>query len=325
MDRSERFYRIDQLLHEHKVVPMQKFLDELEISTATFKRDLDYMKDRFHAPIEWDREARGYRFVEAHKGAPSYALPGLWFNASEIHALLTMQHLLANIQPGLLGAQIEPLKARLRATLGAGDHSAEEIESRFHMLYASRRQVLPKHFQSIASALLKRKRLVISHFSRQSGESSQREISPQLLIYNRENWYVQAWCHLRNDLRAFAIDAITDATHGTTPAREVAKKLLRESIEAGYGIFGGSKVAWATLKFSAERARWVAAEQWHEAQRGKYDAQGHYLLEIPYSDDRELIMDILKHGAEVEVVAPAALRKRVKAELGKMMACYAGD
>ena len=62
MDRSERFYRIDQLLHERGVVPRDVFLDELEVSLATFKRDLEYMRDRYNAPVVWDPDAGGYRF-----------------------------------------------------------------------------------------------------------------------------------------------------------------------------------------------------------------------------------------------------------------------
>lgn len=322
MDRTERFYKIDQMLHQRKVVPITEFLDELQISSATFKRDLDYMKDRFHAPIEWDREARGYRFVQPNADTPEYNLPGLWFNASEVHALLTMQHLLANIEPGLLGGQIEPLKARLRALLGAGDHSAEEVKTRFRMLYASRRQVLSKHFQTVATAVLQRKRLKLLHFNRQNGTKLEREVSPQLLIYYRENWYLQAWCHVRNGLRSFSIDAIESASLCGTKAKEVSKKHAAANIDSGFGIFAGEQVNWAKIKFSAERARWVSAEEWHADQRGTYDTDGNYILEVPYADDRELTMDILKHGSHVTVLAPTELRNRVYDELKKTAANY---
>lgn len=93
MDRTERFYHIDRLLNERRVVPAQVFLDELEVSLATFKRDLEYLRERFNAPIVWDRNAGGYRF-EAPVSGPRYELPGLWFNASEVIALLTMRQLL---------------------------------------------------------------------------------------------------------------------------------------------------------------------------------------------------------------------------------------
>ena len=83
MNRTERFYRIDQLLHEHRVVPLALFLDEMEISRATFKRDIEYLRDRLHAPIVWDRAAGGYRCSSDAIIGPVYALPGLSVSAAD--------------------------------------------------------------------------------------------------------------------------------------------------------------------------------------------------------------------------------------------------
>ncbi len=102
MDRTERFYKIDNLLHVNAVVPITRFLRELEVSRATFKRDIEYMRDRLNAPIEWDRGDGGYRYASGVAGKQQ-SLPGLWFNASEAYALLMMQALLSEMQPGLLG------------------------------------------------------------------------------------------------------------------------------------------------------------------------------------------------------------------------------
>jgi predicted DNA-binding transcriptional regulator YafY len=86
---------------------------------------------------------------------------------------------------------------------------------------------------------------------------------------------------------------------------------LDEYLGSGYGIFAGRKVEWATLKFTPEAARWVSAQNWHPKQRARVEKDGSYILELPYAEDRELIMEILKYGADVEVLAPAGLRKRV--------------
>ena len=131
MDRLERFYKIDRLLKERKVVSFTDFKAELGMSPASVKRDLAYMRDRFNAPIEYDREANGYRFGKPRSG-PRYELPGLWFNAEEIHALLTTLQLLTGLQPGLLDGQVSPVIERLRAILGSGDHSWEEVVKRIY-------------------------------------------------------------------------------------------------------------------------------------------------------------------------------------------------
>ena len=155
LDRTERFYRIDQLLRERGCVPKRVLLDELEVSPATFKRDLDYLRDRLHAPIVWDAQRGGYRYDAPPARGPRFQLPGVWFNASEVHALLAMQHLIANLEPGLLSAQVGPLRERLRELLGSGDHSADEIENRVKILHMASRRGELRHFEAIGSALLR--------------------------------------------------------------------------------------------------------------------------------------------------------------------------
>jgi predicted DNA-binding transcriptional regulator YafY len=127
---------------------------------------------------------------------------------------------------------------------------------------------------------------------------------------------------LREGIRSISIDAIHQAEILTDKAKDVAKSQLKEVLESGYGIFSGQSVTWARLRFSPERARWVANEQWHSQQKGKFESDGSYLLEIPYSDDRELLMDILRHGSEVEVIAPEKLRERIRGELDKALKFY---
>jgi predicted DNA-binding transcriptional regulator YafY len=312
MDRTERFYRIDRLLKQHGHVPLARFLKELEVSPATFKRDIEYMRSRLHAPIGWDRERNGYCFKTPARGAPAYALPGLWFNAAEIHALLAMDELLEGIDPGVLSERLKPLKQRLRELLGSGDHSAEEVRRRIRILSMARRPLRLEQFETVASALLDRKRLFIHYRGRASAQDTEREVSPQRLVHYRENWYLDAWCHMRNGLRSFSMDCVRDAAIRAADAIDVSDAELDALLGSGYGIFSGRDVVWATLRFSPIAARWVASESWHPQQRSRFEADGSYVLEVPYSDDRELLRDILKHGPDVEVLAPASLRYRLR-------------
>jgi predicted DNA-binding transcriptional regulator YafY len=321
MDRTERFYRIEQLLHDRGSVTFAQLIESLEVSPATLKRDLQYLRDRLNAPIVYDRDSNGYRFAQSDTGT-RFALPGLWFNASEIHALLTMQQLLAEVEPGLLGPQIAPLQTRLQSLLGSQDDSPEEITRRIRVLPLAKRHSDLSHFPLIASALLKRRRLRIAHWNRGRDEVSEREVSPQRLVFYRDNWYLDAWCHLRDDIRSFAVDAIRRVEPLDSKARDVAGRRLDAVLGAGYGIFSGQEVSWAQLRFTPEAARWVAAEQWHPQQRSRREADGSLVLELPYANPTELIMDILRHGSAVEVLAPASLRQAVTDELARASARY---
>jgi len=324
MDRTERFYRIDQLLHDRRVVPVATFLGELGVSLATFKRDMEYLRSRLHAPIVWDRERRGYRFDAAPASGPKYELPGLWFSPAEAQALLTMQELLEGLQPGLLGPHVRPLLTRLEALLSTGDHSADEVRKRIRVINFGARRHEPRHFELVASAVLGRKRLHLAYFNRAKDETTEREVSPQRLVFYRNNWYLDGWCHLRNDLRSFALDAMRGVAILPSAAREVPDAELDAVLKSGYGIFSGRTVQWARLRFTAERARYVSLEEWHPKQRAGFDADGSYLLEVPFNSHKELLMDILRFGPEVEVLAPRALRELVSASLAAASARYSG-
>ena len=314
MNRTERLYRIDDLLTQRKVVSVETFLDELEISRATFKRDLEYLRDRLQAPIIWDRDAGGYRFEQEAVGT-KFELPGLWFNASEIHALLTMQQLLGSLSPGLLTPHIEPLMARLRMLLDSEDIPATDVEKRIRIQKLHARPYEPEHFIPIASAVLQRKRIVIEHHSKFDGKDTNRELSPQRLTYYRENWYVDTWCHLRNEIRSFSLDAIKAISLTDKKAKDISAKSLKDVLDAGYGIFSGKKVQWAELAFTPERAKWVSKETWHPEQQSWFAEDGTYHLKVPYSDERELCADILRHVPEVRVVGSEKLRDQVRGML----------
>ncbi len=326
MDRSERFYLIRQRLGQQRSVSTRQLLDELEVSPATLKRDIQYLRDRFQVPIEWNAELGGYTLDRPGAETAQSELPGMWFSDKEIHALLTMQHLLANLDPGgLLAPHVEPLVRRLDKLLGAADDAAEEVRRRVLIVGIGKRGIKLAHFEKVGSALLRRKRLSIRYFARGRGEESQRQISPQRLVHYRENWYLDAWCHLRGGLRNFAVDSIRNVELLDTPARDVPQATLDAVLGPGYGIFAGDRLEWATLRFSAERSRWVTAEFWHPAQKSRVEADGRYVLEVPYADHRELLMDILKHGAHCEVLAPESLRSLLLAELASMHKKYAGE
>jgi hypothetical protein len=326
MDRTERFYKIDQLLGERRFVAFSTFEEKLGVSRATIKRDLEYMRNRLHAPIVWDREGRGYCFAQPDRGASQYELPGLWFSAAEIHALLTMQHLLAGLDSGgLLASHVEPLQARLASLLDSGDGSVEEIRKRIRIIGVATRALGLEHFAVLGSALLRRKRLQVLYYVRARDQLTEREISPLRLVHYRENWYLDAWCHLRNELRSFAVDAIRQADILEMTAKSVPDKTLDAILGAGYGIFSGRNVQWARLMFSAQRARWVLTERWHPKQKGTLQEDGRYVLEIPYSDQRELVMDILKYGPDIEVLSPNSLRVEVAARLKAALKAYQGN
>ena len=322
MSMLERLHKIKYMIQVRKCVPKQDFLSELEISSATFKRDLDYLRDRMNASIIYDRSEDGYKF-ENSSDDKKVELPGLWFSEKEVTALALMQHILSSLDKGgLIGPHIEPLMSIIDGIMGQSSTTSKELRKRIKVFGLAARKSSIENFEEIGSALLKRERLLITYYSKGTNQTTEREISPQRLIYYRDNWYLDAYCHLRKELRSFAIDGIKSAIPINKKSEEISEKELHDNFAESYGIFSGKATQRAKLRFSPERARWVSGEQWHGQQNGKFDQDGYYILEFDYNQDPELIMDILKHGSAVEVLSPASLKTKVANEVKKTLEKY---
>lgn len=315
MNKRDRLYRLRQLLDGPRVYSAVELMDRLGgISRATLSRDLNELSETLHAPVLFDKATGGYRLHHLRAG-DSYELPGLWFSPEEIHALLTMQHLLSKLDTGgLLGPHIAPLQNRLTELLGAAHDPAQEVTRRIRIETIGARTFKLDHFQTVGSALLRRMRLRIEYHSRSKDQTRSREVSPQRLMHYRDNWYLDAWCHEEDALRRFSVDAICRVEILPTPALDVEEGALEEALDNGYGIFAGTEIQWAILKFTPERSRWVAHEKWHPNQQGVQLPDGSFELRVPYSQSPELLMDILRHGRHVTVLAPAELASAVRDE-----------
>lgn len=226
------------------------------------------------------------------------------------------------LSPGILAQRIAPLQARLTALLETSGHPAGEVADRVRLLSMGRRRIEPRHFACIAKALLERRRLQLKAYVRGRDEETERLVSPQRLVHYRDNWYLDGWCHLRCALRTFALENIREAQAMGEAAREVPESDLQAHFASAYGIFAGKPTATAILRFTPERARWVEAESWHPLQRGETLPDGSYKLEIPYGDPRELVMDILRHGAGVVVENPNELKRLVAEDAKKIAEQY---
>ncbi len=321
MDKFDRIFGIHRILASRRTpIARGDLARQLECAESTVYRLLGEMKDFLGAPIEFDKDLGGYRYArDPAQGA--YELPGLWFNANELQSLLVFQRLLESLEPGLLAGHLQPLAARVRELVSHRRLGLSEAAARIRVLGMAARP-LGEHFHTLAGATLQRRRLALRYRARSRDEVSDREVSPQRLVHYRDNWYLDAWCHARKALRSFSVDRVQQARELDTAARDEPEATLDEHYASAYGIFGGRANRLAVLVFSARRARWVADERWHPAQSGQYLTDGSYELRIPYRDERELVMDILRHGADVEVLEPAALRDAVAGELAAALKRY---
>jgi predicted DNA-binding transcriptional regulator YafY len=320
MERYERALVIHRLLKvAHYPVPIKRMMDAIGCSRATVYRDLAFLRDALGAPLDNCGEA-AFQYDEA-EGA-RFELPGLWLSSDELHALLATHQLLERTGGGVLSGALAPLKTRIDALLAEQAGGKRWPVERVRVVASGQRNMDQLGFRIAATAVLERKQLAFDYRARSTDARSHRKVSPQRLTHYRDNWYLDAWDHERDALRSFAVDRISAPHALDATAQDVPESVLDEHLASGYGIFSGAPKAWATIVFSAKAARWVADTHWHSKQEGRYLPDGRYELRVPYSNGKELLMDVLRYGADAEVTAPVALREQAHATLQLALAAY---
>ncbi len=302
--------------------------DKLECSAATVERYITELRDTYSQTVEYDREANGYRLIiDQHS---DIELPSHLFTTQEINALLLIEQIIDELEPGFLKDDTKAVKQHLAKIREQFTGSKIQTENRIRMINIGKRRGNIKHLVLATKAVLQRLRIQMTYQARSGENDTQavRDLSPQRLTHYRDNWYLDAWCHDRNALRTFALDRISHIEVQKAADKEV-KSLTNQELDKYYsqtfGIFGGEIQDVAKLKFTPHRSQWVSAEIWHHQQQGTWLDDGSYLLEIPYGNDLELIGDILKYGDQVEVLAPEILRNKVRSQVQKLVSIYSKD
>jgi proteasome accessory factor C len=310
MSKVERLYHLHNILNQRRTpISRQDLMERLECSQATLYRLVAELRDFLGAPLEQNPDTRGFYYDRSYD--VPFELPGIWISPEELQALLTARQVLGNVQPGLLEGELKSLQGRISSLLQNKGVEDEGTNSRIYIQAAAGRPVPGHLFQDVLTALFRRRRLHIAYHGRRRDEVSERTISPQRLTQYRNSWYLDAWCHGAKGLRSFALERIQNQSLLEEDVLEIAANVLAAHFDQSYGIFSGPASHTAALKFSPEMSRWVADEQWHPDQTGSFDGEGAWNLEVPFSDPRELVMDILRYGPEVEVLSPDFLREAV--------------
>lgn len=321
IDKFDRF----QLLHRHflshrRPIPVSRLAELLECTEKTVKRCIDQMRNYLDAPIEYFPEARGWHYAD--KDRDLYQLPGLWLTASELQSLALLLQLLDTFGNGLLNRELAVIDSNIGKLLAARGIERSAFEQHIRVLPLNNRYIANQLFAQVCEAILGMRQMRIN-YSSFNQEQSTRTISPQTLVYYRENWYLDAWCHLRQDLRTFSLARIEKLQLLNKPARKVPPEQLKAHFTQGYGIFAGAENREATLRFLPGIAREIAMQRWHPGQSSEWDGDD-YLLTIPYADDRELIQDVLRHVPNVYVESPVELRKAVQDRLHRGLEVLSG-
>lgn len=315
----------ERFLWFHKQVKAQKYpnarilAEKFELSPKTAQRDIAFIRDRLNAPLIYLPDKRGYAYEEK-----AYELPGIWIDEEELAALLIGSRLASTIPDRRLKSSFKSfleqvLSFRTLDTPFALDKLGERISVK-NIEYA---RVEESTFQKIVDALFYGRALEIHYYSPHKDQSTQRVIFPLHLLQYMGSWHVISHCFLRKGLRDFAISRIRAAKLAVgTIKPEFSTDSIKDYIRQNFGLLSKDASIEVCLKFSPQVVPWVSEQIWHSGQKQAFQPDGSLCLTFTVADFREIKREVLRYGAQVEVLSPAALREEVRAEIEKMTDIY---
>ena len=312
----ERYIWFHSKLKAGRFPKLADLAEKFEISPRQAAREIEFMKNFFSAPIEYAHERNGYHYTEA-----GFELPGIWLGQDELVALIISKRISTAIPDRRLKKKID---FYFKKIVSSTDFDFQDLEKRVSLKNIHYYTVAPEIFASCAFALAKKRRMRITYRSAYSDEPGEREISPLHLLLYLGNWHLLAHCHSRGDLRDFVLSRVVEMEILSEPVSEkLLARDIKGMIDRHYGIFLQGQEKMVRVRFRGRSVGIVRDQSWFAGQQVA-DEKDSLLLSFPVTDYREVLGDILRFGADAEVLEPAELRVLIGETAAQLNRLYAG-
>jgi predicted DNA-binding transcriptional regulator YafY len=318
--------RGDQLARQWKIIqvlfsatrgkPVMELAEEVSGNWRTVYRDLEALQlAGFPVYTERINGKACWMLLDTAKNSPP--IP---FTLPELMALYFCSDVAKTFQGSIFSEALESLFEKIKTTLP--EDSTSFLENIRRTLTVSKKFVsqgdkINGIIANVNEAALNKTVVEIVYFTMSRQEETRRRVNPYCLWYFKDSFYLIGYCHVREDLRVFALDRIKEFRH-TEETFSVPESFDPEELMgSSFGIFKGapSKVV---VRFDADVAGYIEERRWHETQRIFYEDGGSILLKMVVAGIEEVKHWILTWGAKAEVLEPTSLREQIVAE-GKAM------
>lgn len=311
MQASDLIQQLHRLLKQQPEGLNQiSLMTTLSTSPDQLQQALAQLKDEHGAPLEFNSEQRLWRY---RPDGTDFELPGLSLTAGELRSLITVITLLDDLNDGISADVLGDSARQIEAMMRSHGLNPADMKRRVRILSASQSKVNNRIYRQVSDALFSRQRIDIRYVARDQS-ISERTVSPQTLVYYRDHWYLDAWCHRRQQMRTFMLSRISSAVVLSEAAEEFADELLEHHFHNSYGIFSGEETEKAEIIFLPGAAHLVAQLRWHPDAEGHWDGDQYHLM-LPFNDSRELLRDLLSYAPDVVIKAPESLRAAYRKRL----------
>jgi len=292
---------------------------EIEVSTRTIKRDIDFMKYRLNLPLEYDSRRYGYYYTE-----PVAHFPSLPIAEAEVFALLVAQKAIAQYH----GTPYEkPLEAAFRKLTGQLDTQAKfTLGSLDEAL--SFRPFAPgdadlEMFQVLTRALRESRAIKFTYKNLGMRTAQPRHVHPYHLACIQNHWYLFAFDVNRKAMRTFVLTRLTRlelTSEKFAPNKDFDPD---EYLKGSFTVFKGKEDYEVVIEFDVWATDLIRGRKWHASQNFTELPNGTSRLTMRLNNIEEMEQWVLSWGLHATAVRPVELANRLRQTIAGLTKRYA--
>ncbi len=289
-----------------------------EVSTRTAYRDLDFLRDEWRVPLEFDQGRSTFYLAE-----PTAFVTPLTLSRGEVLALFFAERVLRQYRGTPFEADLESALRKMQELMPEEvSVSPETLDGALSLDLGPVHAPDAHVFAEVLSTLRLHRTAIVSYRSLNSGRTTERRIRPYHVFNHRGDWYVAAWDARRDAVRDFALHRIRRITLTTEPYVIPKTFSPRRYLADAFAIEKGARPVQVAVRFAPRQARWIRERKWHTTARVEGLLDGGCVLRLRVTGLGEVRRWVMQFGAEAEVLAPASLRREVMADLARALDAY---
>jgi proteasome accessory factor B len=300
--------RIHQAIQSGRFPNATKLAAELEVSTKSIHRDIEFMRDRLQLPIEYDASKFGYYYSQEVSGFPTVQI-----TEGELFALIVAEKALqqyrgTNFEKPLLSA-IRKMEQSLPDTISL---NLAEVEQTISFRTRAEPILDLEIFDALAKATAHRQQLELVYRKPGSRQTEPRLVDPYHLANINGEWFLFAWDHSRKDIRTFVPARMQSAKPTGRTFERPQKFSLEKRLRGSFGVHSGEGKFEVVLRFNSRVADFIREKKWHESQQLRELRNGGVELRFQLSSLGEIERWVLSWGGDCVVVQPRELAESVR-------------
>jgi len=314
----ERLLEIDRLLRSPERQTAVGMAEVMEVSERTIRNDISFLRDRYHAPIEFSK-SRGFYYTD-----PNWRLPSINLSYGELFALTLGAQMLKNYAGSAYAEELQSAIAQLaerlpeRTWVDLQQLASENVRFRA----GAELNLDPDIWHQLELACQRKRRVLMTYYTAGRNAESERKLDPYILHFSRNNPYVTGYCHKRQEVRWFRVDRIRSLRVLEEPFEIDPTFNAEDHFESVFQHEVGGVPTMIVIWFDAATAPYIRERRWHPTQEIEEHANGSLTLHFLARGLNEVKRWVLFYGKGAIVQAPPELVEMVRTEVERMFSHY---